>query len=33
LGLDAAGGLLRVGFCQYSTTGEVDRLLEALEAL
>jgi cysteine desulfurase family protein (TIGR01976 family) len=33
LGLDAAGGLLRVGFCQYSTEGEVDRLLEALEAL
>jgi cysteine desulfurase family protein (TIGR01976 family) len=33
LALDSAGGLLRVGFCQYSTEGEVDRLLEALEAL
>src|SRR4051812_23656750 len=33
LGLDAAGGLLRVGFCQYSSAGEVDRLLEALEGL
>ncbi|MEA3038046.1 MAG: hypothetical protein QOE79_559 [Sphingomonadales bacterium] len=33
LGLDAAGGLLRIGFCQYSTAGEVERLLEALEAL
>ncbi|MEA3062019.1 MAG: hypothetical protein QOJ94_1800 [Sphingomonadales bacterium] len=33
LGLDAAGGLLRVGFCQYSSEDEVDRLLEALEAL
>jgi cysteine desulfurase family protein (TIGR01976 family) len=33
LGLDSAGGLLRVGFCQYSTTGEVERLLEALDAL
>jgi len=32
LGLDSAGGLLRVGFCQYSTAGEVERLLEALEA-
>jgi cysteine desulfurase family protein (TIGR01976 family) len=31
LGLDSAGGLLRIGFCQYSTTGEVERLLEALE--
>jgi cysteine desulfurase family protein (TIGR01976 family) len=33
LGLDSSGGLLRVGFCQYSTEEEVDRLLEALEAL
>ncbi|MEA3050181.1 MAG: hypothetical protein QOG84_2017 [Sphingomonadales bacterium] len=33
LGLDAAGGLLRIGFCQYSTADEVERLLEALEAL
>src|SRR3954469_19622338 len=33
LGLDAAGGLLRVGFCQYSSAGEVDGLLEALEGL
>ncbi|MEA3032360.1 MAG: hypothetical protein QOH86_376 [Sphingomonadales bacterium] len=33
LGLDAAGGLLRLGFCQYSTAGEVERLLEALEAV
>ncbi len=27
------GGLLRVGFCQYSTAAEVDRLLELLAAL
>ncbi|MEA2999197.1 MAG: hypothetical protein QOK17_1030 [Sphingomonadales bacterium] len=33
LGLDAAGGLLRVGFCQYSSAGEVDRVLEVLEGL
>jgi selenocysteine lyase/cysteine desulfurase len=33
LGLDSAGGLLRIGFCQYGTTGEVDRLLEALDGL
>jgi cysteine desulfurase family protein (TIGR01976 family) len=33
LGLDAAGGLLRVGFCQYSTADEVERLVEVLECL
>ena len=33
LGLDASGGLLRVGFCQYSTAEEVDILLEALAEL
>jgi selenocysteine lyase/cysteine desulfurase len=33
LGLDASGGLLRVGFCQYSTADEVDVLLEALAEL
>ena len=33
LGLDASGGLLRIGFCQYSTSEEVDTLLEALAAL
>jgi cysteine desulfurase family protein (TIGR01976 family) len=33
LGLDAAGGLLRVGFCQYNTRDEVERLLEALDQL
>jgi cysteine desulfurase family protein (TIGR01976 family) len=33
LGLDASGGLLRVGFCQYSTADEVDALLEALAEL
>jgi selenocysteine lyase/cysteine desulfurase len=32
-GSGSAGGLLRIGFCQYSTAGEVERLLEALEAL
>jgi cysteine desulfurase family protein (TIGR01976 family) len=31
--LDASGGLLRVGFCQYSTAQEVDALLEALAEL
>lgn len=33
LGLDASGGLLRVGFCQYSTAEEVGTLLEALAEL
>jgi cysteine desulfurase family protein (TIGR01976 family) len=33
LGLDASGGLLRVGFCQYSTADEVDVLLGALAEL
>jgi cysteine desulfurase family protein (TIGR01976 family) len=33
LGLDASGGLLRVGFCQYSTADEVDALLQALAGL
>jgi cysteine desulfurase family protein (TIGR01976 family) len=33
LGLDASGGLLRVGFCQYSTAEEVDTLLAALAEL
>ena len=33
LGLDASGGLLRVGFCQYSTAEEVDALLETLAEL
>ena len=30
LGLEEAGGLLRVGLCHYSTAAEVDRLIEAL---
>ncbi len=33
LGLEASGGLLRVGFCQYSTAEEVDTLLAALAEL
>jgi cysteine desulfurase family protein (TIGR01976 family) len=33
LGLAASGGLLRIGFCHYSTAAEVDTLLEALAAL
>jgi len=33
LGLAEAGGLVRVGLCHYSTAEEVDRLVEALEAL
>jgi cysteine desulfurase family protein (TIGR01976 family) len=33
LGLDASGGLLRVGFCQYSSAEEVDTLLQALAEL
>ena len=30
LGLEAEGGLVRVGFCHYNTTAEVDRLIETL---
>jgi len=33
LGLDAAGGLVRVGFCHYTTPEEVDVLLSALGEL
>ena len=33
LGLEATGGLVRVGLCHYSTAGEVDRLIAALEEL
>lgn len=33
LGLEEAGGLIRIGLCHYSTAGEVDRLLAALAAL
>lgn len=30
LGLEAAGGLVRVGLCHYNTSAEVDRLLDTL---
>lgn len=33
LGLDASGGLVRVGLCHYSTISEVDRLIAALAEL
>ncbi|WP_174298753.1 aminotransferase class V-fold PLP-dependent enzyme, partial [Sphingomonas bacterium] len=33
LGLEAAGGLVRVGLCHYSTADEVDRLVAALREL
>lgn len=33
LGLDASGGLLRVGLCHYNTAADVDRLIEALRQL
>lgn len=33
LGLDDAGGLLRVGLCHYNTAEEVDRLIVALREL
>ena len=33
LGLEQAGGLIRIGLCHYSTAGEVDRLLDALRAI
>jgi selenocysteine lyase/cysteine desulfurase len=31
LGVEAQGGVLRIGLVHYNTMGEVDRLLEALE--
>jgi selenocysteine lyase/cysteine desulfurase len=33
LGLEEAGGLVRVGLCHYSTADEVDRLIAALREL
>ena len=33
LGLLESGGAVRVGFCHYHTTEEVDRVLEALADL
>ncbi|RYD65230.1 MAG: cysteine desulfurase-like protein [Sphingomonadales bacterium] len=33
LGLEDAGGLLRVGLCHYNTADDVDRLIEALRQL
>ena len=33
LGLEEAGGLIRIGLCHYATADEVDRLLAALRAL
>ena len=33
LGLEEAGGLVRVGLCHYSTAEEVDRLIKALKQL
>lgn len=33
LGLEQAGGLIRIGLCHYSTAGEVDRLIEALRTI
>jgi cysteine desulfurase family protein (TIGR01976 family) len=33
LGLDASGGLIRVGLCHYNTAAEVDRLIEVLTEL
>ncbi len=33
LGLEDAGGLVRVGLCHYSTADEVDRLISALRVL
>jgi selenocysteine lyase/cysteine desulfurase len=33
LGLAPSGGLLRIGFCHYSSAAEVDKLLEALAEL
>jgi selenocysteine lyase/cysteine desulfurase len=33
LGLEPAGGLLRVGLAHYNTTDEIDRLVEELRTL
>jgi len=33
LGLDSAGGLVRVGLCHYNTIAEVDRLIAVLRSL
>jgi len=33
LGLEQAGGLIRIGLCHYSSRAEVDRLLDALRAI
>lgn len=33
LGLGETGGLVRAGFCHYSTPGEVDRLLDAMREI
>lgn len=33
LGLEEAGGLIRIGLCHYSTRAEIDRLLAALRAI
>lgn len=33
LGLQATGGAVRIGFCHYNTSGEVDRVLDELAAL
>ena len=33
LGVESTGGLVRIGIAHYNTTEDVDRLLEALEAL
>lgn len=33
LGLEQAGGLIRIGLCHYSTAGEIDRLLDALRGI
>ena len=33
LGLEQAGGLIRIGLCHYATADEVDRLLDALRGI
>ena len=33
LGLEASGGVVRIGLTHYNTPAEIDRLLEALEAI
>jgi len=33
LGLEQAGGLIRIGLCHYSSRAEVSRLLDALRAI